>query len=555
MSKCAYCNNTFSDIIICPKCNNNICYKCLELSMTHNDGNFLCLFCNYDLSKFMEEYLINTSLYKDIIVYDDEPIHEECILCYDTFNIDHIIKCNTCNKSYCIECFKQLINSNNSHICANCRQVIPKSLINKGMRMPLKPKFQYSCHIRTCDHPYDINDKLIKCSYCEEQFEYDTLIKYFISKYKYNKNYIPECLHCHKIWDNVFMYDNFEIEFCKNIMNIEDPYCCKGCQTRNPPKYTCKYCNTEICRICMKQYFESIQNHKNLDCMNCYHLYNEYDLYDNIFKNEIDYVKNILQVENPYECKLCKKDFTVKIRNGHSIISLAIRCESCRKYFCFNCFFDYLEKLAVEYKNTHTCKYIEEGYYKCPYCNNSFSNKFLYYSYNCHYNHYLLSLGKDYEENPCHDRLYLIDTVHSCCKCEKSKYDIFMCKHCYKMNCLDCLCENLKQCIKRNPDIPSYNVIRCICCKKILFKSTELYKYLDEQTCKDLLISDDDFLIYNKQCPFCNKIIYHTARESIEAECDYCGAIFNFYNTSKIIHEPRLNKYYLEWVNKLSLKY
>lgn len=603
MSKCHYCDIILDSNITCPKCNTNICIYCLRVSMIHNDGLYLCPNCNNDLHNYIVDF--DDKKYKDAVIQYNINSSDSCIICYDTFDENQIFRCNTCHQPYCYDCFKRLIESNPGHICGMCRQKLSTSLIEQCMEFKIVSKKKQCFGHKHGSNiiQFDINDSVIRCKHCKERFEYDTLISYFTSKHKYNKDYKPDCLHCHTKWgDNKFMYDTFGRDFCKGVLNlfdpyackicqerkkiihcqvcidcltqhfqrnenaffdciechtvftpnfmydnfgikycrnlkIEDPYACKKCHTRFYPIYTCKYCHIQICKVCEKQHLEqTAKNNENLDCINCHHIYDGFDLYDDIFKDEQDYIKNVLHADYPYECKLCKKDLKY-IDIGEQIDEQNIRCDNCRKYFCYYCLLKYLRNLAINYKNnTPDFHHISEGFYKCPCCNENFTNKFLYKNF------------KDYE---CHYNLYIADPNNKCIKCNQPNYHIFQCKTCKKYNCLECICEEQRKRILEHPEIKKYIYLQCIHCHNDTIKVSKLYNCLSKEICNNLLFEPEDeyhhrkFLKHTKPCPGCGERIFK------EGGCDHmwcprCHTMFDW--DSLRICRTTTNPYYLEWL-------
>lgn len=600
ISTCNYCDILTYHNIVCPKCNKNICYYCLIKNMIHNDGQFLCLNCNNDLHNLIEDY--NVKEYKDKVIDDYE---NQCVICYDTFDENELIRC-VHNHPHCHYCYNRIINNYNlSHVCGICREPFKKII-------PVKPH----------EWLFDINDKIIRCQHCHECFEYDTLISYFTSKIKYNKDYSPECMHCHQEWNNTFMYDNFERDFCKNIfklfdpyackycqerkifihchtckeclmqyfqlnenthldcpechieftpkfmydhfdydyckhvLHIEDPYECKGCHTRFSKTYTCKYCKEKICINCAKKYFEAkLQNHVPIDCINCHHIYNEFDLYDDIFENDNDYVKNVLQhVRYPYECEICKRNLYDFIKHKIHYTSWTswryiefISCDKCQRYFCKDCLYEYLRDLARNYKNnTEDFHYVPEGVYNCPCCKNNFSNSFIFSHYQRYY----------------YDRLYLIDNSKKCIECNQHHYCMFTCNRCSKNNCINCLCEGQKRRIAYYPNISVFNNLICNYCGEIICDEHKYWEYLDDETCRSLKLESEFDVFYRencKHCPKCNKDIIRFTGDGNRHICIHCNTIF-YWDTLKIIstYNPFEwlginNPLYLKWLKQYGI--
>ena len=69
MSKCNYCEIVSDSNITCPKCNTNICINCLRINTIHNDGQYACPICNYDLHNYILD--IDHSKSKDNITTVD----------------------------------------------------------------------------------------------------------------------------------------------------------------------------------------------------------------------------------------------------------------------------------------------------------------------------------------------------------------------------------------------------------------------------------------------------------------------------------------------------
>ena len=614
MSKCHYCDYTSDSNITCPKCNTNLCIYCIRISMIHNDGQYLCPSCNNDLHNYIVDF--SSKYYKDDVIQVDNinkhlNSNDACVICYYTLDENNILRCNTCHQPYCYDCFKRLIKSNPEHICAMCRQYLSAELINRCMERVYMPKKKrcFGHEQGSNIYPFDINNTIISCKYCKEHFEYDTLISYFTSKHKYDKTYIPDCPHCHTKWgDNKFMYDTFGRDFCKGVLNLFDPYACKVCQerkelvhckvcadclkqhfqtnenaffdcsechekftvnfmfenfepeycrdilhlvdpfackycyTRFYPTYTCKYCNTKICKVCERQHLEqATKNNERLDCINCHHYYSSTDLYEDIFDNDKDFVQKILHIEYPFECKLCRKDLKWAIKDPDYyrvwVRFEFITCEYCEKHYCKDCLFSYLRTLAEDYKkNTINFQYIPDGFYKCPCCNYNISSIFLFKKY--------------YDK--AHDNLYLIDPSKRCVKCNKYNYNLFYCYECSRYNCLECLCEQQIKRIINHPEIKFYSELPCINCGKQLIKSTNLYKHLDEQTCKELRLESeiDKILRENlKNCPnpVCGEKIMKVGGCD-HMWCPKCHTMFNWSNL-KIIHTTT-NPLYFQWLRQ-----
>ena len=91
-----------------------------------------------------------------IVKYDTKNT-QECIICYNRFNEDNIVKCNHCNQSYCIICFiKNILLNNTNPICAYCRQPISKKE---------KIQTQYQLKLKYWEF-IDKKYKLKQCSLC-----------------------------------------------------------------------------------------------------------------------------------------------------------------------------------------------------------------------------------------------------------------------------------------------------------------------------------------------------------------------------------------------------
>jgi len=201
--------------------------------------------------------------------------------------------------------------------CAYCRYNFPKVfiLLNTdkyfckeylGIRVSEKDyeryfKSQNKINKIKTKWPYNKNNSLIRCQHCKERFKYDTLISYFTAKIK-SKDYKPECFHCHKEFDEKFMYDNFEETFCKNVLNLHNPYKCCVCQINDSWKLnlidnTCKNCGEKICKECLKK----IIKNEECKCQKC----------NNVIINRFKdyYVCNcgVINYKKEYHCQYCNK--------------------------------------------------------------------------------------------------------------------------------------------------------------------------------------------------------------------------------------------------------
>lgn len=618
MPKCYNCGSNSNFNVTCPNCKTVFCIYCLRINMIHNDGQILCSKCNYDLHRYTNYTIDFNMKYIHCKVQDKiitiKPVEQyDCVICWDKFDEKDILRCNFCHKPYCYNCLRGVIRSNPGHICGMCRQKFSESLIRQCMNLEYKPakkKQDFGSVRGSNEHPFDVNDTVIKCEYCKERFEYDTLISYFTSKRKYDKDYAPECMHCHTRWDdnhNYFMYNTFGRDFCKGVLNLYDPYACKYCQERNKficcnicidcmkqhfqinentffdckkchkvfssefmynyfgidycknvlkiedpyeckichirqdyglRLFTCKYCNTKICRICEKHHLENAENY---ECVNCHHLYNTTDLYD-IFEDEYKYVQDKLHVDYPYECKLCKKDIRWYINHPKECIGYGdykyMTCEHCEKHFCVECLFRHLKNILDNYEKNKTVSYIPEGFYKCPCCNNGFSNSLLFKNFNVN----------------AHYSLYLIDPSKKCVHCNNPKYRLFYCDNCNNYNCLDCLCEEQKNNIRNHPEIKVYTHIQCTNCKCTLIEAYKLYDYLDNETCKNLLLETENERWYRervKKCPYCGESNLKPSCTGEYMRCTCCRVVFNCI-TLEI--QRTTNPLYYKWLRENSIK-
>ena len=216
-----------------------------------------------------------------------------------------MICCDQCHQYYCLTCFLRML-ENNRHscaYCAYCRNHFSKAFIwintpdcfredyfdGSSYRIHQYEIYEYlqnqaikeikqeqlkNAKCKTNEWPFDKNNTLICCQHCKEHFEYDTLIAYFTEQHKRNKNYNPECYHCHKKWNNKFMYDTFGDDFCKNILHLFDHYVCCICQCRKKLKLknfdnTCNKCGEKFCKECLKKIINSDFNYCNRYCKKC----------------------------------------------------------------------------------------------------------------------------------------------------------------------------------------------------------------------------------------------------------------------------------------------
>ena len=422
MSTCDFCYDNSTSIYTCPNYHNKVCYQCLLNSVIHNNDKCLCPFCDYEFTDIFKTS--DTS-------YDVLSITSECILCYDSCY--HPIKCETCHHSYCKECFKRLIETNKAHpICAYCRQPFSKTFIDESLQEKYPPVKSfidiYDIHKVSekggFEAPYDINDELITCKHCKEHFEYDTLAVYFKSKIKCNPDYKPECIHCHKEFDDISMFLNIKLILCDGVLKIKDPKGCEQCNNRYHHTYTCKYCYEEVCKEYMLTYLkEKYEKKEELDCVKCHHKYSDEDL-NEIFGKETCKKELHLKKFNS-DCVICCKD--IINRNLNDIV----HCEFCNKNICFWCVNSYLEEKAKEYKrNNPKVKYIQEGFYDCPYCKHKWTNEYIYNIYNNY------SVGRDYFYT---NILRLIKPVIICSECNKDCKYYIQCKTCKKYRCYECV--------------------------------------------------------------------------------------------------------------------
>ena len=544
MSACDFCNETYDNsasIYTCPNCHNKVCYQCLLNSVIHNNV-CLCPFCDYEFTDIFKTTDELSDFSSDL-----EETSDECILCYETcFNP---IKCGTCHHSYCKECFKRLIETNKVHpICAYCRQSFSKTFINESLQkndcFHIHKMSEKDCH----EFPFDMDDKVIKCKHCNERFECGVLKAYFMARIKYNPEYKPECMLCHQEWDNTFMFDNFERNFCKNSLNLFDPYGCIYCQERrwfihcnvcedclkqhfqengnaffdckkchtvftpdfmfyyfgvryckdvlklkDPEgcypcndrthhKYTCKYCNENLCKEFMMKYLkEKHEKKEELDCMKCHHKYSDEDL-DQIFGKET--CKKELHIKYLEDCIICNSEKKHFIDDDNKKIT----CPFCNKNICIYCIKQCLHDEALKNYSAHSSdpniRYVCEPYshmkcfiddtLHCPHCKHIWSNQYIYEIYKKYVYDY---------RSECED-LYIAAPSMLCYKCGV---------------------------------IPKWPSLRCKCCDKVLCHSCykqiiyEEYGLIDTSTHKYSLVKEYDFspnvLKTYLRCKECSKAL------------------------------------------------
>ena len=160
VGECDLCNATCI-IFKCKYCQHKLCEHCLRITSIDKDIKNICPFCNEgscNCSLNLEDQISDDYHdYDDVIVKDDTKNTQECIICYDRFNEDNIIKCKHCNQSYCIICFiKNILLNNTNPICAYCRQPISKKE---------KIQTQYQLRLKYWDF-IDKKYKLKHCSVC-----------------------------------------------------------------------------------------------------------------------------------------------------------------------------------------------------------------------------------------------------------------------------------------------------------------------------------------------------------------------------------------------------
>ena len=250
---------------------------------------------------------------------NDNIPSDMCVNCHNYFYEYNLIRCPQVSYShpYCYNCFKDMIDHNQLY-CIEWRLKFPQECIDKVLEQYIPKKKRYFGHSQGSNiRSFDINDIVIKCCHCKEHFEYDTLISYFTVKYRENKEYIPDCIHCHTKFSNEFMYDMFGIDFCKKVLNLFDPYACKYCQERK------NYIHCNVCADCMIQHFQSSGN-TVLDCKECHKVFTSKFMYDTF---EYDYCKNVLKIEDPYACKYCHVRFYRTYKCDYCYTDICLQCE------------------------------------------------------------------------------------------------------------------------------------------------------------------------------------------------------------------------------------
>lgn len=523
MSACYFCNETYDNsasIYACPNCHNKVCYQCLLNSLIHNN-NCLCPFCDYELDIFKttDELPDEKS--------DLEETSDECILCYETYY--HPIKCETCHHSYCKECFKKLIEINKAHpICAYCRQSFSKTFIDKSLQKngcyQIHKMFEKGCH----KFPFDMDDKVIKCKHCHKRFEYGVLKAYFMAKMKYIPDYKPECILCHQEWDNTFMYDNFERNFCKNSLKLLDPEACIYCQERK----TLIHC--KVCVDCLKQHFQENGN-VFFDCKKCHEVFTPEFMYN---KFGVYYCKDVLKIKDPEGCYPCNdryhRTYTCKYCNEilckeYTMKRLKEKYEKKEEFDCMKCHHKYSDEDLDQIYGKETCKkelhikypedciicnseekhFIDEYNEKiaCPFCNKNICISCITHclrveadeNYHAHNNDPNIRYVR--EPYGYHMKCFIDDTLH-CPHCKhiwsnQYIYEIYKkyvfsysseCKHLHiaapSMVCYKC------------GMMPGWPSLRCEYCDKVLCQSCytkiiyDEYGLIDTSTLKYSLIKE-----------------------------------------------------------------
>lgn len=517
MSTCAFCCENSTSIYTCSNCNNKVCYQCLLNSIIHNDNKCLCPFCDYECSDIFV-------LDDELLVYSSnksEELIDDCILCYDTCY--HPIKCEICHHSYCKECFKRLIDTNESHpICAYCRQSFSKTFIDKSLQekdsVNIHKIFEEYCH----EFPFEMDNKVIKCKYCNERFEYDVLKAYFMTRMKCNPDYKPECIHCHQEWNDKFMFDNFESEFCKNDLKLHDPDACIYCQERK------MFIHCQICEDCLKHHFQ-VNGNSIFDCKKCHTVFTPEFMYD---KFGVSYCKDVLKIKDPKGCNQCNDRYHhiytcnychEKICKEYMLGYLKEKYEKKEEFDCVNCHHTYnnedLDKIfgketckkefhikysedcvmcnsekkhSIDYENEKiTCQYCNKKI--CIYCIQKYLSDEAIKNYKVHYNNPNIRYVSDPYDS--HIKYFIDDTLH-CPYCNhiwsnQYIYEIYK-KYVYEF--IDEL-EDLHIaapsmiCYKCGM-MPRWPIIECKCCDKVLCKSCykqiifEKYGTLDNTTHK-----------------------------------------------------------------------
>ena len=526
MSICDFCCENSTSIYTCSNCHNKACYQCLLNSLIHNN-NCLCPFCDYE---FTDIFKITDEL-SDFST-DFEESSDECILCYETCYKS--IRCRTCHHSYCKECFKRLIETNKAHpICAYCRQSFSKTFIDESLQkndcFHIYKTFEKGCH----EFPFDMDDKIIKCKHCHEWFEYGILKAYFLTKMKYNPDYKPECIHCHQEWDNIFMYYNFERDFCKNSLKLFDPLACIYCQER---RYSLVHC--KVCGYCLKQHFQENGN-AFFDCKKCHKVFTPVFMYNNF---GVNYCKDVLKIKDPegcypcndryhhtYTCKYCHE----KVCKEYTIKYLKEKYEKKEEFDCVKCHHKYSDEDLDEIYGKETCKkefhikypedciicnsekkhFIDKDNEKitCPFCNKKIC---IYCIKNClwdeadeSYHIHDNDPNIRYVNEPLHPELkcFLDDTLH-CPHCKhiwsnQYIYEIYK-KYVYgymsKLRHLYIAAPSML-CYKCGVMPPGWPSLRCRCCDKVLCQSCykkiiyEEYGLIDTSTHKYSFVKEYSF--------------------------------------------------------------
>ena len=442
--------------------------------------------CDYDCFDFFmsDDELTDSSSDKS------EELTDECILCYETCY--HSIKCETCHHSYCKECFKKLIETNEAHpICAYCCQSFSKTFIDKSLQKNdcyhIYKMSEKGCH----EFPFDMDDKVIKCKHCHERFEYGVLKAYFMAMIKCNPDYKPECMLCHQEWDNIFMYDNFEEDFCKDVLKLFDPYACRYCQERK------RSIHCQVCRDCLKQHFQENGN-TFFDCKYCHKVFTP-DFMFNEFEG--DYCKDVLKIKDPKGCIYCqkRKEF--------------IHCQVCQ---------DCLKQHFLENGNIS---------FDCKCCHTVFTPKFMFDNFGVRY---------------CKDVLKLKDP-EGCYPCNDRYHHTYTCKYCNERMCKEFMVKYLKEKYEKKKEFD------CVKCHH-KYSDIDLYQIFEKETCKKELHLKDpaDCIICNSEkkdfiddhnekitCPFCYKnICIYCIKHCLWEEANKNYDVHNIDPNIRYVREP-----------------
>ena len=135
-------------------------------------------------------------------------------------------------------------------------------------------------------------------------------------------------MKCHEVFTPKFMYNNFGVSYCKDVLKIKDPEGCYPCNNRYHHTYTCKYCNIKVCKKYTIEYLkEKYEKKEEFDCVNCHHTYNNEDL-DQIFGKET--CKKELHIKYPEDCVICNSEEKRYLNEDNKKIT----CPFCNKNIC-----------------------------------------------------------------------------------------------------------------------------------------------------------------------------------------------------------------------------